>query len=148
MKYLKTNKNINRGFRKLEVWQEAILLFKFVKEKVDTLKNISFKIKAQIEDSSLSVPSNIAEGYTRRHIKEHVQYNTIALSSLAENYTQVYALFIANIIEDDWFQEYDSKHYSLENKLINFNKSIINKLKQKEDWKDDYIIRETVEAYI
>ena len=114
---------------------------------MDSLNSISFKVKAQIEDSSLSVPSNIAEGYARRYIKENIQYNTIALSSLAENYTQVYALFIAQVLEDDWFQEYDSKHYSLENKLINFNKSIINKLKQKENWRDDYIIRETVEAY-
>ena len=29
--YLNKNKNINRGFRKLIVWQEAVELFSFVK---------------------------------------------------------------------------------------------------------------------
>lgn len=58
------NKNINRGFRKLDVWKEAIGLFVFVKKKVDTISNISFKVKAQVEDSIFSVHSNIAEVYS------------------------------------------------------------------------------------
>ncbi len=53
------NKNINRGYRKLDVWMEAIELFAFVKKKIKQLKSISFKTKAQIEDSGISVPSNI-----------------------------------------------------------------------------------------
>ena len=60
MKFIDRNKNINRGYRKLDVWKESIELFKVVKTKIDSLKNISFKIKAQIEDSILSVSSNIA----------------------------------------------------------------------------------------
>jgi hypothetical protein len=32
-KYLNKNKNINRGFRDLVVWQEAIKLFVFTKKK-------------------------------------------------------------------------------------------------------------------
>jgi len=46
-----------------------------------------------------------------------------------------------------WFDEYDSRHYSLENKLINYNKSQIAQLKEKVDWKADYIIKEIVEQY-
>ena len=57
---LNRNKNINRGFRKLEVWKEAVQLFNFVKNKIDGINNISFKVKAQIEDSIFSVHSNIA----------------------------------------------------------------------------------------
>ncbi len=30
--YVEKNKNINRGFRKLEVWKEAIELYAFVKK--------------------------------------------------------------------------------------------------------------------
>lgn len=59
---LNRNRNINRGYRKLVVWQEAIELFVFVKKKLDTIKTISYKVKAQIEDSIFSVHSNIAEG--------------------------------------------------------------------------------------
>lgn len=74
-KYLEKNKNVKRGFRKLEVWKEAVELFSFVKKRLKTLNELSFKTKAQIEDSALSVSSNIAEGYCRRYLKENIQYN-------------------------------------------------------------------------
>ena len=91
-KILNRNKNINRGYRKLEVWIEAVELFTFVKKKLKDLNESSYKLKAQIEDSAFSVSSNIAEGYCRRHLKENIQFNTIALSSLGENYTQIFNL--------------------------------------------------------
>ena len=134
---LNRNKNINRGYRKLIVWNEAIELFVFVKKKLNTLKSISFKVKAQIEDSIFSVHSNIAEGHCRRHLKENIQFNSIALSSLGENYSQIFALLNSEDIDREWFDDYDQLHYSLENKLINFNKSFIKKLNN-DDWKKDY----------
>ncbi len=42
------NKNLNRGFRKLNVWREAVDLYAFEKKCLDRLKSISFKIKDQI----------------------------------------------------------------------------------------------------
>ena len=142
MKYITRNRNINRGYRKLDVWVESVELFKVVKKKIDVLSTISFKLKAQVEDSMFSVSSNIAEGYSRRFIKENIQFNNIALSSLAENYSQIFTLFNAEVLDETWFNEYDTKHYSLENKLINYNKSIIQKAKQKEEWANDYMIKE------
>jgi len=56
---LNRNKNINRGYRKLEVWKEAIELFIIVRKKVKEMTGLSFKVRAQIEDSILSVSSNI-----------------------------------------------------------------------------------------
>ncbi len=140
------NRNINRGYRKLEVWMEAIELYVFVKNKIRDLSSVPFKIKAQIEDSALSCPSNIAEGYSRRSLKEYIQYVNIALASLAENYTQILALFSAGDIDRDWFDEYDKKHYSLENKLIKMNKTMLTKIGQNE-WKSDYVLRELMEKY-
>jgi four helix bundle protein len=140
------NKNINRGFRKLEVWKEAIELYVFVTKKVRTLESVPFKVRAQVEDSIFSVHSNIAEGYSRRSLKEYIQYINISLSSLAENYSQIFALLNTNDIEREWFDEYDKKHYSLENKLIQMNKTMISKL-DKNEWKNDYVIRELVEKY-
>ena len=89
---LNRNKNINRGYRKLVVWQEAIELFAFVKKKLKSLNTISYKLNAQIEDSIFSVHSNIAEGYCRRHLKENIQFNSIALASLGENYSHFFVL--------------------------------------------------------
>ena len=144
---LQQNKNINRGYRELEVWKEAVELFHFVREKLETIDNISFKVKAQVEDSIFSVHSNIAEGYCRRSIKENIQYLAISLSSLGENYSQIFTLTNSDDIDIDWFKEYDKKHYSLENKLIKLNQTYISKMKAKEDWKNDYLIREIIESY-
>ena len=143
---LNRNKNINRGFRKLEVWKEAIDLFAFVKEKITENKSISFKVKAQIEDSILSCSSNIAEGYGRRYLKENIQHINIALASLCENYSQIFALQNIGVIDKNWFDDYDNKLYSLENKLIQFNRSMIQRI-DKEVWNSDYILRETIEKY-
>jgi len=144
---LNRNKNINRGFRKLEVWKEAIEFYVFVKEKIRGMASVPFKIKAQVEDSAFSCHSNIAEGYCRRSLKESIQFNNIALSSLGENYSQVFALYKADDINKEWFDQYDTKHYSLENKLINYNKSQVLQLKNNADWRDDYILRENIERY-
>ena len=144
---LQQNKNINRGYRELEVWKEAVELFHFVREKLKTLDNLSFKVKAQVEDSIFSVQSNIAEGYCRRSIKENIQYLAISLSSLGENYSQIFTLTNSGDIDIDWFKEYDKKHYSLENKLIKLNQTYISKMKAKDDWKNDYILREIIENY-
>ena len=111
MKNIERNKNINRGYRKLEIWQLSVELFRIVKIKLDSINKISFKSKAQIEDSALSVSSNIAEGYSRRSLKENIQYNNIALASLAENYSQIYNLFNSDVIDTEWFDKYDNFHY-------------------------------------
>lgn len=100
-KFIELNKNINRGYRKPEVWQEAVVLFAFVKKKINTLSELSYKLKSQIEDSTISVSSNIAEGYCRRFLKENIQFNKIALSSLGENYSQIFNLFNTGEIDEE-----------------------------------------------
>jgi len=134
---LNRNRNINRGYRKLIVWKEAIELNTFVKKKLNSLKSISFKVKAQIEDLILSVHLNIVEGHYRRHLKENIQFNTIALASLGENYSQVFSLLNSEDIDKEWFHKHDQLHYSLENKLIKLNMSLINKLND-DDWNKNY----------
>lgn len=115
---LNRNKNINRDYRKLEVWTEAMELYVFVKNKIRTLNKVPFKIKEQVEDSIFSVHSNIAEGYNRRSLKEYIQFVNIAWASLAENYSQIIAFYSSKDIDKKWFDDYDKKHYSFENKLI------------------------------
>lgn len=143
---LNRNKNINRGFRKLEVWKLSTELYKQIKIKVRTLPDVPLKIRSQVEDSAFSISSNIAEGYGRRSLKEYINFLNIALSSLAENYSQVFNLFNAGDIDKKWFDDFDKQHYELENKLIQMNKSLLEKLKSNE-WKDDYVLRDPNENY-
>ena len=145
--FLEQNKNINRGFRDLEVWNESIKLFAFVRHNIKTLSNLSFKVRAQIEDSILSVSSNISEEYCRRSLKENIQYLSIALASLGENYSQIFALTNSGDIEIDWFKEYDKIHYSFENKLVKLNRSYVSKLKEKDNWKNDYMLKDIIGNY-
>jgi len=147
MDFVNRNRNINRGYRKLDVWNEGIDLFVFVKKKLKLLRELSFKVRAQIEDSIMSVPSNIAEGYSRKSLKEYIQFINVALASMSENYTQLFALKNTEEVEEEWFKKYDDLHYSLENKLINLNRSLINKLKDKTGWEDNYLIKELAEKY-
>jgi four helix bundle protein len=144
---LNRNKNINRGYRKLEIWQEAIELYALVRNYMKNRNDIPFKTKAQIEDSIHSVSSNITEGYCRRSIKENIQFINVALASLGENYSQLFALVSSKDIEREWFNNYDRLHYSLENKMISFNKKLIQKFKNNDEWKNDYVLKELEEVY-
>ena len=146
--FINRNKNLNRGYRKVEVWKESIYLFAYVKKKIKQLNSISFKTKSQIEDSSISIPSNISEGYSRRYMKETIQFNSIALASLSENYSQLIALVASDDLEGEWFEEYDKKHYSIENKLIKYNRSIVERLKNSGEWRTDYQVSEIIEQYL
>jgi len=135
---LERNKNLNRGFRKLNVWRDAVDLYAFEKKLLDQIKSISFKIKDQILDSAFSISSNIAEGYCRRSIKEYIQFVNVALGSCGENYSQMYALLKSQEISKDIFDDFDTRHYAVENKLVNLAKALSKKVKTGKDWNSDY----------
>ena len=48
-----------------------------------------YGLTRQIQRAVVSVPSNIAEGHTREHIKEYLHHLSIAQASLAEVETQL-----------------------------------------------------------
>ncbi|HPC35546.1 MAG TPA: four helix bundle protein [Candidatus Marinimicrobia bacterium] len=131
-------KNINRGFRKLDIWQLSIGYYKLIVEILSKCELIPFKVKAQIEDSALSISSNIAEGYARRTLKENLRFNEIALSSSAENCSQLHALKESGQISGTEFELLDAKLYEVENKIIRMNKALIKKMKDGGNWTSDY----------
>lgn len=131
------NKNINRGYRELKVWQEAVDLYKTEKQKLDSIR-IDLKIKSQILDSAFSVSSNIAEGYCRRSLKENIQFLNIAIASLGENFSQITTVTNSDEIDLEWFEKFDLLHSSLENKILKLNRTYIQKLKSGEEWADSY----------
>jgi len=101
-------------------------------------QDIPFKILAQVEDSALSISSNIAEGYSRRTLKEDLRFNEIALSSAAENCSQIHALTESEQISHSEFDLLDVKLYEVENKIIRMNQSLIKKMNSGEKWESDY----------
>ena len=79
-----------KTFKDLRVWQKGIDL---VKEIYKTTKTFPaeerYMLSSQMQRASISIPSNIAEGFRRRYAKEHKQFLSIALGSCAELETQV-----------------------------------------------------------
>jgi four helix bundle protein len=75
-------------FEDLKVWKESMRLSASIYKQFKTLKDYGFR--DQIQRASVSVPSNIAEGYDRNSNKEFIQYLYISKGSAGELRTQLY----------------------------------------------------------
>lgn len=134
---IENRKNINRGYRKLLVWQESVQMYVFVSK---VLSDLPFELKKSVAnalDSSLSIQRNITEGYCRKSIKEYMNFLNYSLGSCGELYTSMFSFNEANQINKEDFEEFDQMHYSVENKLISLIKSLQRKNKDK-DWEDSF----------
>ena len=123
MEYTK-RRNLNRGYMKLEVWNEAIRLLGVVKKVLSMQTQIDIRLRGQIVDAAQSISANIAEGYCRRTINEYLQFLAIALGSSGELMTRIIGFREFYELKDDLFEEFDTLHYSVENKLLSLVKSL------------------------
>ena len=90
--------NLNRGYQKLRVWQDAILLNTMI---LTEFKSFAFefkKIASQQMAAADSIHRNIAEGYCRRSIREYIQFLYLALASLGETVSGLFASKAGNLI--------------------------------------------------
>jgi four helix bundle protein len=116
------------NFRKLIIWQKAMNLVtktysstkKFPKEEI-------FGLTSQIRRCSISIPSNIAEGYGRKSNKEYLRFLNISIGSLFELQTQLeIAKNIEYLTNEDFNNLYDDSR-EVEIMLVSF----INKIKER-----------------
>jgi four helix bundle protein len=71
-----------RSFRDLRVWQGAMDLVEMIyKVSVDSPRHETYGLTSQIRRAAISVPSNIAEGHSRRHLKEYLNFLSVAQGS-------------------------------------------------------------------
>lgn len=89
----------------IQCWQEGIKLAKQIynlKQKSEILKR-DFSFIDQIQRASVSVPSNIAEGYERQSNQEFIHFLYIAKGSCGEVRTQLFIGYeIGYIIKPDF----------------------------------------------
>jgi four helix bundle protein len=74
-------------FEDLEVWKRSARLSAEIYKNLSALRDFGFR--DQITRSSLSIPSNIAEGFERGSQKDCIRFLTIARGSCGELRTQV-----------------------------------------------------------
>jgi len=145
MEYWKM-KNKNRGYQKLRVWNEAL---EFYTETCKVFRTFPYELKrvaSQAIASSDSVHRNIAEGYCRRSIKEYLNFLNIALASLGESVSGLYAYRNAEQLPEEQFQHINKLAYKLENGLLKLVESIEYK-KESGDWVDNLMTKESNAIY-
>jgi four helix bundle protein len=82
-----------QSYRDLEVWQKSRKLVSRVYKLTRTFpKEEMYGLTSQLRRAAVSVPSNIAEGKSRRTTGDYIRFLDIAYGSVAEVETQ---LFIA-----------------------------------------------------
>ena len=140
-------KNRNRGYQKLRVWNDAV---EYYKETCKVFRKFPYELKRvanQAIASSDSIHRNISEGYCRRTINDYLRFLYIALGSLGESVSGLYAYRNANQITEDEFQLLDTRAYKLENGLLKLVESLEDK-KDRGEWTDNLLIKESNLVYM
>ncbi len=79
-----------QSYKDLIVWQRSIELVTELYTLTEKFpKTEIFGLTSQIRRAAVSIPSNIAEGYSRKHKPEYIQFLRIAFGSGAELETQM-----------------------------------------------------------
>jgi len=130
-------KNINRGFKKLRVWQDAVSLYVLA---CKVFANFPFELKkvaGNSIDAAHSISRNISEGYCRRSLKEYLNHLNIALGSCGEFHSCYTSCMQAEQITVDDYQCLDQLHYKVENALLKLIESLQKKQTDKK-WDDNF----------
>jgi four helix bundle protein len=93
------NKPGDDTFENLEVWQEAVDLAARVYQLFRECKDWEFR--RQVQAASLSISSNIAEGYERDSNAEFVRFLDIARASCGELRSQTYVAVRIGLLPEE-----------------------------------------------
>jgi len=121
-------------FEDIKAWQEARVLVKMVYDAVKSNKDSSsnYKFREQIQSATVSIMSNIAEGFSRRTTKEFVQFLFIAKGSVAEVQSHLYIALDQSYINENKFDELYSKSDEVASLISGFIRYLLNKDKPQE----------------
>ncbi len=111
----------------LLVWQKSMNLVTNVYQLTQNFPSEErYGLSAQMRRSAIAIPCNIAEGHSRNHLKEYIQFLYIAKSSAAELKTQIL------IAESLKFNSIPLKEFeSSINEILKMLSKLISNLKRK-----------------
>lgn len=118
-----------KNFTDLDAWKEGhILVLDIYKITKQFPKEEIFGITSQMRRCSVSITSNIAEGFSRQSYKEKVQFYSISQGSVTELQNQLLiSKDVSYINEEDFRKIYEQtiKVHKIINGLIRYSKTII-----------------------
>ena len=118
-------------FEDIEAWKEARLLVNEIYNYFRNIKDYGFK--DQIQRSSLSIMSNIAEGFDRSSNKEFIQFLVIARGSVSEVKSLSYAALDIGYIDEKVFNKILERCFKLTNLINGFIRYLKTTNKKKYD---------------
>lgn len=114
-----------RPHKKLKVWQSAIRVVTNIYRRTEKFpRNEEFGLKAQIRRAAVSVPSNIAEGLTRRTPKDKVHFLNTSQGSLSEIDTQAEICLRLGYISEEEFVDLEKDLVEVQMLLSGLSRSI------------------------
>jgi len=117
-----------RTYKDLIVWQKAMQLVTDVYLLTKSLpKDEVYGLTSQVRRCSISIPSNIAEGYGRKSTNDYSRFLQIAIGSLYELQTQLEICFNLNYLNNEGFDNINEQSREIERMLS----SLTNKLNPK-----------------
>jgi len=115
-----------KSYKDLLIWQKGIEIVVLTYKLVSSFpKDELYALSSQVKRSSVSIPSNIAEGYGRQSTQSYIQFIKIARGSLCELETQLLVAKKLDFINDEELFSELTNQIIEESKMIN---SFLNKL--------------------
>jgi len=91
-----------KNFKKLKIWEKGIQIVKEVYRITGLLPDKEkYSLNIQITKAAVSIPSNIAEGSSRKSEKDYFRFLEIALGSSFEVETQAIIIETLNYVNKD-----------------------------------------------
>lgn len=114
-----------KTYKDLIAWQKAYhLCIRVLKACRSFPLYERYGLTSQISRSAISIPSNIAEGYTRHQTLEYIRFLYIAYASLAELETQILIAKDLEYIDRELFSEIITLHAEVQRVLQGLIKSL------------------------
>lgn len=121
--------SVIKSYHDLDVWKQSRRLVKVVYELTQNFpKQEMYTLAAQMRRCAISIPSNIAEGYSRHGTKDYIHFVSIAFGSAAELETQLLLAMDLGYVTVDWLDSTMNILRPVQKMLFNLRQSLQAKL--------------------
>ena len=116
-----------RPHKKLLVWSKSIDFVTLMYEETKQFPHDEeYGLKSQLRRAAVSVPSNIAEGLTRKSLNDKLHFLNIAQASLSEIDTQIEISLRLNHIDNARYQRIETHMIEIQKLLAGLSRKLKN----------------------